>query len=122
MIEILRSPIAEEHFDFIQGRIKRHGWYSRTLDDSKVSLSIFLTTTPPACECLDIHQNMRIATLLSMVPVTLRNTVFYAFNSLIHYRQIHPGLGLVLDIDHSTKIFKYTALLKICYRVHWNSI
>ena len=76
---------AEEWFGFIQVHIKRHWWYSTPKisillyslwvgDDSKVSPSILMTTTPSACECLNIYQNIRIAMLFSMVPVTLPDT------------------------------------------------
>ena len=49
-------------------------------NDFKVSQSILLTTT--SCECLNLPQNTRIAMILFMVPVTLPNTGFCAFNSL----------------------------------------
>ena len=99
--------------DLSQVPIKRHRLYSRTLttndplwvgDDSKVSQSIIpLTTTPSSCELLNNRRNTRIATLLSMVPVTLPNTGFCAFSSL---SADTPDLRVMLDIDRSTKIVK----------------
>ena len=101
--------------------IKPHKRYSRTSwctnndplwvgGDSEVSLFIILlTTTPSSCECLNIRQNT-----LSMPRY------FLWFQSLyptpvsvlsIHYRQIHPCLGLCW-IWRSTKIFKNTAFIK----------
>ena len=54
---------------------------------------ILLTTTPSSCECLNIHQNTHIATLLPMVPFPTPVSVL-----LIHYRQILPGLGPLLVV------------------------
>ena len=58
----------------------------------------------------NIHQSMRIAALLSMVPVTPPNIGFCAFNSL---SADSPGFGvlLVLDVDRLTKILKLTGVL-----------
>ena len=50
-------------------------------DDFKGSLSILLSTTPSACECLNMHTRTRaFATLLSMVSISLPDTGFCAFN------------------------------------------
>ena len=93
-LSIVRSLLpAAERFVLTQVPMERHRWYSRTPknnsllysvwleDDSKVFLSILLTATPSACECLNMLQNARIGTLLSTVPATLPKAGF-CFNSL----------------------------------------
>ena len=70
------SYLLKNVSDSSQVPIKRHRKYSRTLtnnyphilgDEKKASEYILPTTPPSSCECLNIDQNTRIATLLSMV-------------------------------------------------------
>ena len=63
--------------------------------------TILLSTTPSKYEYLNIHQNMHIATLLSMVSVTLPNISFWAFNSLSAEtpRFTVTATGVMFDVD-----------------------
>ena len=85
MLDSSLLPV-EERFEIIQVRIKRHRWYSRTLVKNNDPLIFSLGWK--RFQCIPIYslddRSIRMATLLSMVPVTLPNAGFCAFNSL-HY-------------------------------------
>ena len=53
-----------------------------------------------------------------MVPVTLPNTSFCAFNSL---SADTPGFRVILDIDRSTKIVKKLKLRGVAYNIFKNA-
>ncbi|CAE6463858.1 unnamed protein product [Rhizoctonia solani] len=126
---------AEERFGFIQVRIKRHRWYTRTLktndplifsvgwrrfqslpiyslDDHSIRMRM-LKYTPEHMHCY--------ATFYG--PVSLPGTGFCAFNSLDGKA---PGFrvsasGVVLDIDRSVKIVKKLKLTGTPYKIYKNT-
>ncbi|CAE6363390.1 unnamed protein product [Rhizoctonia solani] len=126
---------AEERFGFIQVRIKRHRWYTRTLktndplifsigwrrfqslpiyslDDHSIRMRM-LKYTPEHMHCY--------ATFYG--PVSLPGTGFCAFNSLDGKV---PGFrvsasGVVLDIDRSVKIVKKLKLTGTPYKIYKNT-
>ncbi|CAE6446122.1 unnamed protein product [Rhizoctonia solani] len=126
---------AEERFGFIQVRIKRHRWYTRTLktndplifsvgwrrfqslpiyslDDHSIRMRM-LKYTPEHMHCY--------ATFYG--PVSLPGTGFCAFNSL---DSKVPGFrvsasGVVLDIDRSVKIVKKLKLTGTPYKIFKNT-
>ncbi|KAF8725341.1 U3 snoRNA binding, partial [Rhizoctonia solani] len=126
---------AEERFGFIQVRIKRHRWYTRTLktndplifsvgwrrfqslpiyslDDHSIRMRM-LKYTPEHMHCY--------ATFYG--PVSLPGTGFCAFNSLDGKV---PGFrvsasGVVLDIDRSVKIVKKLKLTGTPYKIFKNT-
>ncbi|KAB5589317.1 Ribosome biogenesis protein bms1 [Ceratobasidium theobromae] len=126
---------AEERFGFVQVRIKRHRWYTRTLktndplifsigwrrfqslpiyslDDHSIRMRM-LKYTPEHMHCY--------ATFYG--PVSLPGTGFCAFNSLDGNV---PGFrvsasGVVLDIDRSVKIVKKLKLTGTPYKIFKNT-
>ena len=126
---------AEERFGFIQVRLKRHRWFSRTLktDDPLVfSLGWRRFQSVPIYSLDDHSIRMRLlkytpehmhcyATFYG--PVSLPNTGLCAFNSLTPESKGFrvSATGVVLDIDHSVKIVKKLKLTGVPYKIFKNT-
>jgi len=126
---------AEERFGYIQVRLKRHRWYTKTLktnDPLVFSLGWRRFQSVPIYSLDDHSIRMRMlkytpehmhcyATFYG--PIATPNTGFCAFNSLAGdssgFRV--SATGVVLDVDRSVKIVKKLKLTGVPYKIFKNT-